>query len=80
MRAFLVAGRALRSSGRADLPGRHEFAVVATGGVAAIAATLIGYPLAMMNGPWWLAAAHHADWAGHGALAVVARRCAVDLR
>ena len=68
MRAFLVAGRALRSF-LSELTFLVGMSLVwfATGGVAVIAATLVGYPLAMMNGPWWLAPLlHHPDRAGYG--------------
>ena len=82
MRAFLVAGRALRSflSELTFLVGM-SLLWFATGGVAVIAATLVGYPLAMMNGPWWLAPLLIIPIGpATAALAVVARRCAADLR
>ena len=82
MRAFLVAGRALRSF-LSELTFLAGMSLVwfATGGVAVIAATLVGYPLAMMNGPWWLAPLLIIPIGpATAALAVVARRCAADLR
>ena len=82
MRAFLVAGRALRS-----FLGELTFLVgmsllwFATGGIAVIAAALVGYPMAMMSGPWWLAPLLTIPIGpATAALAVVARRCAADLR
>ena len=82
MRAFLVAGRALRS-----FLGELTFLVgmsllwFATGGIAVIVAVLVGYPLAMTGGPWWLAPLLAIPIGpATAALAVVARRCAADLR
>jgi hypothetical protein len=82
MRAFLVAGWALRS-----FLGELTFLVgmsllwFATGGVAVIAAALLGYPMAMMSGPWWLAPLLVIPIGpATAALAVVARRVAVELR
>ena len=82
MRAFLVAGWALRS-----FLGELTFLIgmsllwFATGGIAVIAAALVGYPLAMMSGPWWLALLLAIPIGpATAALAVVSRRCAADLR
>jgi hypothetical protein len=82
MRAFLVAGRALRS-----FLGELTFLVgmsllwFATGGIAVIAAALVGSPLALMGGPWWLAPLLAIPIGpATAALAVVARLCAVELR
>ena len=82
MRAFLVAGSALQS-----FLGELTFLVgmsllwFVTGGIAVVAAALVGYPLAMIGGPWWLAALLLIPIGpATAALAVVARRCAADLR
>ncbi len=82
MRAFLVAWWALRS-----FLGELTFLVgmsllwFATGGIAVIAAVLVGWPLAVMGGPWWLAPLLVIPIGpATAALAVVARRCAADLR
>ena len=82
MRAFLVAGRALRS-----FLGELTFLVgmsllwFVTGGIAVIAAALVGWPLALMGGPWWLAPLLAIPIGpATVALAVVARLCAVELR
>ena len=53
----------------------------ATGGIAVIVAALVGYPLAVTYGPWWLAPLLAIPIGpATAALAVVARRCAADLR
>ncbi len=82
MRAFLVAWWALRS-----FLGELTFLVgmsllwFATGGIAVIAAVLIGYPLVVTGGWWWLAVLLMIPIGpASAALAVVARRCAADLR
>jgi hypothetical protein len=82
MRAFLVAGQALRS-----FLGELAFLIVmsllwfATGGIMVVVAVLLGYPLAMMGRQWWLAPLLLIPIGpAMAALAVVARRCAADLR
>jgi hypothetical protein len=53
----------------------------ATGGIVVIVAVLVGYPLAMIGGPWWLAPLLLIPIGpATAALAVVARRCAAALR
>jgi len=82
MRAFLVAGRALRSF-LGDLTFLIGMSLLwfATGGIVVIAAVLFGWPLAMIGGPWWLAPLLVIPIGpATAALAVVARRCAADLR
>jgi hypothetical protein len=82
MRAFLVAVRALRSFlGELAFLMATSLLWFATGGIMVIVAVLAGYPLAMMSGPWWLAALLMIPMGpATAALAVVARRCAADLR
>lgn len=82
MRAFLVAWRALRS-----FLGELTFLVgmsllwFATGGIMLIVALLVGWPLAAMGGPWWLVSLLLIPIGpATAALAVVARRCAANLR
>jgi hypothetical protein len=82
MRAFLVAWRALRSffGELAFLIGMSLLWFV-TGGLAVILVVLVGWPMALMNGPWWLAPLLAIPVGpATAALAVVARRCAVELR
>lgn len=82
MRAFLVAWWALRS-----FIGEMIFWVgmsllwFATGGIAVIVAVLIGWPLVETGGWWWLAPLLAIPIGpATAALAVVARRCAADVR
>jgi hypothetical protein len=82
MRAFLVAWWALRS-----FLGEFSFLVgvsllwFATGGVTVLLAGLIGWPMAAMGGPWWVVPLLIIPIGpASAALAVVARRCAADLR
>jgi hypothetical protein len=82
MRAFLVAGRAFRSiwSELAFLVGM-SLLWFATGGAAVIAGGLLGWLMAVIGGPWWAAPLLMIPIGpAVAALAVAARRCAVDLR
>jgi uncharacterized membrane protein YesL len=52
-----------------------------TGGIMVVAAVLFGWPMAIMGGPWWLAPLLAIPIGpATAALAVVARRCASELR
>jgi len=82
MRAFLVAGWALRTF-LSELLFLVAMSLLwfVTGGVALIVAVLFGWPMAMMGGPWWLAPLLAIPIGpATAALAVTARRCASDLR
>jgi hypothetical protein len=82
MRAFLVAGWALRTflSELLFLVGMSLLWFV-TGGVALIVAVLLAWPMAMTDGPWWLAPLLVIPIGpATAALAVTTRRCASDLR
>jgi hypothetical protein len=82
MRAFLVAGWALRSfiSELTFLVGM-SLLWFATGGIAVIVAVLFGGPMATTGGPWWLAPLFVIPIGpATAALAVVSRRVAGELR
>ena len=56
MRAFTVAWRAIRSwlNELGFLAGISLLWFI-TGGIMVVAAALLGWPMAMVGGPWWLA-------------------------
>jgi hypothetical protein len=82
MRAFTVAWRAIRSwlNELGFLAGMSLLWFI-TGGIMVVAAVLLGWPMAIMGGPWWLAPLLAIPIGpATVALAVVARRCASELR
>jgi hypothetical protein len=81
MRAFLVAGWALRSFfNELTFLAAMSLLWFITGGIAVILAVLLGLALAM-SGIWWLAPLLAIPIGpATAALAVVARRCAADVR
>ena len=82
MRAFIVAFRAIRS-----WLGELGFLIIAsllwfiTGGLMVMVAAVLAWPMATIGGPWWLAPLLAIPIGpATAALAVVARRCAGELR
>lgn len=82
MRAFIVVWRAIRSwLGELGFLIGASLLWFVTGGLMVIVAAVLAWPMATIGGPWWLAPLLAIPIGpATAALAVVARRCAGELR